>query len=613
MDEQDFRFLVLKNEQAAAENPTAYRRKVFFLVALGYGYVLVLCFALLGGLYWLVKSLLTGHFHGSYLLWSFSFASIGFAALRALWVPMGAPEGREITPDEAPGLFALVEKIRKKTGGPKTSHILLISDLNAAVCQVRRHGMFGAMTNYLLIGFPLAAALSPEQFASVLSHEYGHFAGGHSAFSAWIYRTRAVWSRFSSQLSERNDMLTAASATFVRHYFPYFDATTFALRRQNEYEADAAAARTVGIQHAADALVELSLKDRFLNTEFWPDLYRAADTHVQPPWLPYSRMASAMRAGLDRGEKAKEWLQDAVKPYTQYYDSHPSLADRLHAYALSPRIPPAIKISAAEYFFRPSYDALVAELDKTWLKSVAQGWQVRYEAAEAGRRHIAELESKSDKSPKEWVLLGKLQEDFLTSELALESYRQAVKWAPHLAEAQYLAGRILCSRGEEGGLAFLEKSIALDKSYGLYACDWAIHCLNRLKAPKETIRRWQLRLGDFEGLEEDAWTELFSMPFEEGAVPHGLGQDQLRMTLSALINDRRVRAAWLVAKKISTLPDRTYYVLFVDPVRESRDLAHNLNRQIVLPGSQWIVMLDNNELSPQDVGSFAGGPIYRRR
>ncbi|HEY6897133.1 MAG TPA: M48 family metallopeptidase [Rhodocyclaceae bacterium] len=614
MEEREFRFLVMKNEQAAAENPEAYRRKVMLIVSLGYGYVLALCVLTFGGFFWLLKLLHAGNIRSSNVFGAFFLVSTGIAALRALWVPMGSPEGRQLQPDEAPKLFELVEKIRAKTGGPKASKILLLDELNAAVCQVRRHGMFGAMENYLLIGMPLAMALSPEQFAAVLAHEYGHFAGGHSAFSAWVYRTRAVWSRFKSHLAERNDVLTAVSSTFIRHYFPYFDATTFALRRQNEFDADAVSAGTVGAQHAANALIELSLKERFLQGEFWPGLYRMADTSSQPPWLPYARMASAMRAGMDRDGKAREWLEDATKPYTQYYDSHPSLADRLRAFGIHPKVPPAFRVSAAEYFLQPAFPTLVAELDKAWLKSINQGWQGRYQAAEAGRQRIAELEAKgNEKAANEWLALGHLQEDFVSQDAALASFQNAAKRAPHVAQAHYLVGRILCSRLDESGIPAMEKSLSQDKSYGLLACRWVLYCLKEINAPKDRIQRWEKRHEEFAELEDEAWNELFSIPVANDVLPHGLGQDQLRMALSALINDKRVRAAWLGAKRVSVLPQRTFYVLFVDAVKEPRELLQNLNRQISLPDSQWVVALSDHGLRADDMSGIAGPAIYRRR
>ena len=46
--------------------------------------------------------------------------------------------------------------------------------------------MFGWYRNYLLIGLPLAKALTVEQFKAVLAHEFGHLAKGHGAMSNWI-------------------------------------------------------------------------------------------------------------------------------------------------------------------------------------------------------------------------------------------------------------------------------------------------------------------------------------------------------------------------------------------------------------------------------------------
>lgn len=613
MNENDFRFLVMKSEQEAERNPEAYRRKVLGLVLLGYGYVILLFFAILAGLVWLVMSARAGHLRSFHIFVGFSLISVGFAALRALWVPMGEPEGRELTAEEAPKFFKLLDKVRRKTGGPQVYRVLVTTEFNASVVQVRRHGMVGAMRNYLIVGLPLVMSVSMEQFAAILAHEYGHFAGGHSAFGAWIYRTRTVWMRFLDRMEDRSDVFTKVSLAFFRRYIPYFQAFTFALARRNEYEADGASARVVSPQQAGDALIETDLKYRFLEREYWPGLYRQADQQPRPPWLPYQRMAAAMRAGFDRDHQGRTWLDEALREITRHHNTHPALADRLHGLEVKPRLPPAPPISAAEVLLHPALPKLIDEFDRLWLQAVEEGWRGRYDAAADGRHRIAELEGREGKSPKEWMLLGELQEDLVSVDAALESYRQAIKWAPHFAPGHYAVGRILCDRGDEAGIAAMEAAMRQDKGYGLWGCDWVIHYLNSINATRDRVRPWEARRQEFSILEDAAWDELLESGVDDGAMPHGLGRDQLRRTLTALINDKRVRAAWLVAKKVSVLPDRLYYILLVDEVRDGRELASALVNEVRLPGHFLVLPKASGQWSPRDVESYAGAPIYRRR
>ena len=84
--------------------------------------------------------------------------------------------------------------MRLQLKGPRFHHVLLVDDLNAGVIQRPRLGVFGWPSNYLLLGLPLLEALSPEEALSVVAHEYGHLAGAHGRFEAFVYRLRRTWS-----------------------------------------------------------------------------------------------------------------------------------------------------------------------------------------------------------------------------------------------------------------------------------------------------------------------------------------------------------------------------------------------------------------------------------
>jgi hypothetical protein len=84
----------------------------------------------------------------------------------------------------------LTAEIRFRT--PRFHHVLVTDDFNAAVVQAPRLGLFGWYRNYLLIGLPLAKALTVEQFKAVLAHE---FAKRHrKPVSSWSKRDEAALS-----------------------------------------------------------------------------------------------------------------------------------------------------------------------------------------------------------------------------------------------------------------------------------------------------------------------------------------------------------------------------------------------------------------------------------
>ena len=238
MDQADFVHMVRMSEIASAENSSAYRRSVAAFAALGYAWVLGCLVLALGMVAWAVPPLLAGRFKLVFVMVLISGLTLLWTSLQALWLRSDAPDGVEITAVEAPALFEALERIRRKIKGPHIHHVYLNDEFNACIRQQPRYGLLGGAVNHLTIGLPLLMALDRQRFLAVLGHEYGHLRGDHGRFAAWIYRTRMAWMRMHQGLGDDGNVVAAASNAFMRWYLPRFAARSFALARQDEYEAD---------------------------------------------------------------------------------------------------------------------------------------------------------------------------------------------------------------------------------------------------------------------------------------------------------------------------------------------------------------------------------------
>jgi Zn-dependent protease with chaperone function len=141
---------------------------------------------------------------------------------RAMWVRLDPPKGRPITTYDASELFELIDKLRRSLGAPRFHHVLITDEFNAAVVQTPQLGLLGWYRNTLLIGLPLMKALTRQQLAAVLAHEFGHLAGGHGRLGNWIYRLRFGWVRLAQALQERRSLGSFAFRPFFKWYAPYF-------------------------------------------------------------------------------------------------------------------------------------------------------------------------------------------------------------------------------------------------------------------------------------------------------------------------------------------------------------------------------------------------------
>src|SRR5439155_1953007 len=123
--------------------------------------------------------------------------------IRSLWVRIPRPEGISICEDQAPNLFETADRLSRQLRAPRPHDVILDGSFNAGVAQIPRFGVLGWSRNYLTVGLPLLDALTPEQFKAVLAHEFGHLAGAHGRFRAWIYRLRTSWAQLLENLRKQ--------------------------------------------------------------------------------------------------------------------------------------------------------------------------------------------------------------------------------------------------------------------------------------------------------------------------------------------------------------------------------------------------------------------------
>jgi len=379
MTREQFATLVARLEHEAAQSPSGYRRRVLFLAALGYAYlgvVILVILALLGVLVWLTSS--SGHLHAGTVQAIFGLGLFLSVLLRSLWVRLPPPEGLRVSPSTAGQLMKTIEAVRAAVGAPRVHHIIFSHDLNASVTQVPRLGFFGWPRNYLTIGWPLLQALSLNQFRAVLAHEFGHLSGEHGYFGAWIYRIRQTWSRLMAVLDQPGARGGWMLRRFFRWYAPYFNAYTFVLARSHEYEADLRAARLAGGYVFIESLAALALYSRFLETRFWPDIWRLAEKQASPPQHVWARIGPDLRQPTQPPPTA-QWLAQSLAQPTDVQDTHPSLQDRsaalkaaglLEATPLQPNWSPwngGQSLSAAQ--------GLLGEQEAHWAQALGQVWR----------------------------------------------------------------------------------------------------------------------------------------------------------------------------------------------------------------------------------------------
>ncbi len=473
------RIAVLQAE--AHDAPGRYRLRVVGWIALGYA-VLLLGLVMAVAALSVVTGMLLG---GDNLVGALRAAIfIGLPAcgllmvlVRALFVRLDPPRGLTLTRSDSPKVFKLLDRIRQKMGGPPVHQVLLVDELNAAIAQYPRLGMLGWHRNILVIGLPLLLGLSLEQAGAVLAHEYGHLTGAHGKFAAWVYRTRSSWQRIFERVRENPGGWNWPFARFIDFFFPRFDAYTFVLARQDEYEADRLAARVAGTRHMAEALTRVKVLAGFMGDRYWPGLLRQADERPTPPYLPNASLSKALRLGLGPAD-AQRWLDRALAESTGVADTHPALADRLAALDQTPRLPMPPRPSAAEALFGPALKTWTHRLDREWLKQHGDAWKQRFRYVEQGRARLLQWKSTPPETRNAAWERATLVEDFDGPDAALPLYHAVLVLAPDDAPAHFAVGRLLLGQGEDAGLRYLDEAMRLDHEALLPGCELAFRYLS---------------------------------------------------------------------------------------------------------------------------------------
>lgn len=242
------------------------------------------------------------------------------------------PPGPRLDRADNPRLFAEVERVAKQVDEPMPSEVYLVADVNAGVFQ--RGGFLGrAGRRVMLVGLSLLDVLTVSEFRAVLAHEFGHYHGGDVKLGPWIYRTREAIGRTIRNLTGRG--LLQMPFLF---YGRLFLRTTQAISRQQEFAADALAARTVGSVPLVQGLRRIHAAGLAFSAYWREEFVPVINAGFEVPLVAgFQQFSSNDRVSALVGKAIQ---QELANPTVDPFDSHPPLAERIAAVEHLPAGPP---------------------------------------------------------------------------------------------------------------------------------------------------------------------------------------------------------------------------------------------------------------------------------
>jgi heat shock protein HtpX len=250
------------------------------------------------------------------------------AGLAILWsvIPRRdkfVPPGPRLEPAKHPRLFRELNSIAVATGQTMPQDVYLVSDVNAWVSE--RGGTMGFGSDRIMgLGLPLMRVLKVSELRAVLAHEFGHFHGGDTKLGPWIYKTRSAIGRTLASLG---------SDSWIQKPFLWYGnlflRITHAVSRQQEYAADALAARVAGARSLMTGLRTIH-GAAMAHNAFWSgEVVPLLEAGYHPPMADgFARFLSAQNVAVSVEKSIDQELKEGQG---NPYDTHPPLRLRLAA------------------------------------------------------------------------------------------------------------------------------------------------------------------------------------------------------------------------------------------------------------------------------------------
>jgi len=597
MTHQKFINLVSTLERQARRKPTAYKVKVRLVALLGNAYVGSILLILVALVAILAVSIVK--FHSGF--WGMKgLAIVGaflYLVLMCLRVRVAPPEGIQISARQAPQLFAIIQELRRKLGAPRFHHVLITFDLNAAILQLPRLGIFGWPRNYLLVGMPLLKSLSREQFKAVLAHEFGHLAKRHGLESHSIYRQRLSWNQLMMVLEASESKGRFLFMPFLNWFVPYFTAFSFPLARANEYEADSIAVRLTSSRTAAEALTSLEVMEGYLTDRFWPMIDAEFGEQPRPSREPYFEMSHAFATGFEK-EKGQGWLDAAMARRTNCEDTHPALGERLAAIGEEPSFDPPAPSQAADKLLGASLDEVTKALDARWETIIHFAWEQRHSEIQEGRGRLSELDEKAANGG-DLTLQERCERAELTESIAKDSAAALSQWralhesTPDHARVCLGLGSRLLMQSDEAGCDLVKRALQLDQYAIVKGCELLCDYYRRNGRQTE-YHAWNRLLIEEADVLRQAATERRRISPKDQFEPHGLPEHKLAALVAQLQAVNGLWSAYFMKKRV-LVPDHPLYVLGYRVARfygNKTEVFEQIQNSVQLPEETFIIDLD---------------------
>ncbi len=477
--------------------------------------------------------------------------------------PVGGDRGVKLRPKDAPRVFGLLRKIEKRAKGKRFERVFIDMEMNASVSRSSGlFGLFGFGPVTLNLGLPLMQALSVNQLAGVIAHEYGHVAGNHNALAHWVYRIRRNWIDIGTCMHTEELwhilQLSKIYSLFIKHFKAY----SFVLSRQCEYEADEVASRIAGAKNITSALIAMEFKAQHLFNDFWENIWKLSEDNPEPCGNPFSKMTEFFY-DCDADDDIKTIENSTV----DFDTTHPALPDRIDALGAKLQKNEPIKETSARKLLGFIFEASLASVfDDAWGKLNTLKWMSKHRKYQSAIRFIKKTnECKiGHLSTPELIQLINAAQIVEDKKRMIDVCSELLEREPDNGAAKInLLGLGLLHENKDINLVKLDEEVSVYPEHVATASSFAIRYLNKHHRYIEA-KVYQYKLDDWNYKHQAAEDERGNIFSDDVFAYHSMSDEYVRKVENILSHHKVVKKAWLVRKEVHYFKDiRPLFVVFL--------------------------------------------------
>ena len=266
----------------------------------------------------------------------------------------------EITRDEEPGIFALIDSVVEKGGTDFPKKVYISHEVNASVFYDSGFwSMFLPVRKNLHIGMGLMNTVTVDELKGIIAHEFGHFSQRSMKVGSYVYNVNYIIHNmlyqnegYTNVVSKLANIHVAMSLPILagmrivygiqltlQQVYKVVNISYMALSREMEFHADEVAAHIAGPQTLITSLVRMELANKSLN-EIYSFYGNRASQNLKPQnifpkqFFAMSVLAKEFDLPFKDGlpivthEHESRFNKSKIEIGTQWM-SHPSNKDRI--------------------------------------------------------------------------------------------------------------------------------------------------------------------------------------------------------------------------------------------------------------------------------------------